>query len=55
MQSAYTLTFGAVASQPATNMGRGTVRRLMTRVFMAITIMTAIGGAASTPLTTALQ
>ena len=44
-----------VASHPTTNIGRGSVSRPMMRGFIAITIMTAISGAASTPLTTALQ
>ena len=44
-----------VASHPTTSMGRGSVSRPMMRGFIAITIMTAISGAASTPLTTALQ
>ena len=45
----------AVASHPPTSIGRGKVSRPMMRGFMAINIMTAITGAASTPLTTALQ
>ena len=44
-----------VATHPPTSIGRGSVSRPMMRRFMAITIMTAITGAASTPLTTALQ
>ena len=45
----------AAANHPTTSMARGSVSRPMIRGFMAITIMTAISGAASTPLTTALQ
>jgi hypothetical protein len=44
-----------VASHPTTSIGRGSVSRPMMRGFIAITIMTAISGAASTPLTTAAQ
>ena len=44
-----------VASHPITSIGRGRVSRPIMRGFIAITIMTAISGAASTPLTTALQ
>jgi hypothetical protein len=44
-----------VASHPTTGIGRGSVSRPIMRGFIAITIMTAISGAASTPLTTALQ
>ena len=44
-----------VASHPTTSIGRGSVSRPIMRGFIAITIMTAISGAASTPLTTALQ
>jgi hypothetical protein len=44
-----------VASHPITSIGRGRVSRPIMRGFIAITIMTAINGAASTPLTTALQ
>ena len=45
----------AVANQPAAIIGQGKVRRPIMRGFTAITIMTAMRGAASTPLTTALQ
>ena len=44
-----------VANHPTTSIGRGSVSRPMMCGFIAITIMTAISGAASTPLTTALQ
>ena len=44
-----------VANHPTISIGRGSVSRPMMRGFIAITIMTAISGAASTPLTTALQ
>jgi hypothetical protein len=44
-----------VASHPITSIGRGRVSWPIMRGFIAITIMTAISGAASTPLTTALQ
>jgi hypothetical protein len=44
-----------VASHPITSIGRERVSRPIMRGFIAITIMTAINGAASTPLTTALQ
>ena len=45
----------AVASHPTAAIKGGSVSRPMMRGFIAITIMTAISGAASTPLTTALQ
>ena len=45
----------AVASHPTAAMEGGSVSRPMMRRFMAITIITAISGAASTPFTTALQ
>lgn len=44
-----------VAAHPVINIGSGRVRRPMIRPFIAITIITAINGAASTPFTTALQ
>ena len=45
----------AVAIHPTMSIGRGSVSRPMMRGFIAITIITAISGAASTPLTTAAQ
>jgi hypothetical protein len=44
-----------VANQPMMNIGRGSVSRPIMRGFMAITIITAIRGAARRPFTTALQ
>src|SRR5260221_10973620 len=44
-----------VASHPTTVIGRESVNLPMMRGFMAMTIMTAIRGAASTPFMTALQ
>ena len=41
--------------QPTRSIGRGSVSRPMMWGFIAITIITAMSGAASTPLTTALQ
>ena len=44
-----------VANHPITKIGRGSVSRPIIRGFMAITIITAIRGAARRPFTTALQ
>jgi hypothetical protein len=45
----------AVAIQPPISMGRDAVSRPMMRPFAAISMMTAMTGAAITPFTTALQ
>ena len=45
----------AVASQPPTSIGSGNVRRPMMRPLAATSMTAAMTGAASTPLTTALQ
>ena len=44
-----------VASHPPTTIDRGSVKRPITRPLVEISIMTAITGAATTPLSTALQ